>query len=205
MKYTFANLICLAPVPILLAAAWACASLPAAQTASHPVSKPVPPSTTSQFANAKAFDTPQKAADALIDAAEKYDVVALAEIFAPDGDDVVFTGEFAQDRKHAADFATQAREKKSVSIDPKTGNRAFLLVGDSAWPFPVPLVKRGAKWFFDSKSWPAGTPISPYRCERTRRHKYLPRVRRCTAGIRSSAARAVRRKSICPANRQQYR
>jgi hypothetical protein len=61
-------------------------------------------------------------------------------------------GEFAQDRKRAADFAVQAREKKSVSIDPKSGNRAFLLVGNEKWPFPVPLVKRGEKWFFDSNA-----------------------------------------------------
>ena len=60
------------------------------------------------------------------------------QIFGPDGDDIVFSGEFAQDRKHAADFAAQARKKKSVSVDPRTGNRAFLLVGNEDWPFPVP-------------------------------------------------------------------
>jgi hypothetical protein len=101
---------------------------------------------------AKLFDSPQQAADALVDAAEKFDTAALAEIFGADGDDVVFTGEFAQDRQRAADFAAEAREKKSVSMDPKNGYRAFLLVGREDWPFPVPMVKRGAKWFFDSKA-----------------------------------------------------
>ena len=48
---------------------------------------------------------------ALVNAAEKFDVVALTEIFGPDRDDVVFSGEFAQDRKRAADFAVEAREK----------------------------------------------------------------------------------------------
>ena len=61
---------------------------------------------------AKAFDSPQQAADALVDAAQKFDVVALSEIFGPGGEDIIFSGEFAQDRKHAADFAAQAREKK---------------------------------------------------------------------------------------------
>jgi hypothetical protein len=100
----------------------------------------------------KAFGSPVAAADALVDAAEKFDVVALTQIFGPDGDDVVFSGEFAQDRKLAADFAAEAREQKSVSVDPKNGNRAFLLVGSEDWPFPVPLVKRNQKWFFDSKA-----------------------------------------------------
>jgi len=101
---------------------------------------------------ARRFDTPRQAADALVNAAEKFDVVALTEIFGPDGDAVIFSGEFAQDRKIAAEFAAEAREKKSVSVDPKSGRRAFVLVGNEDWPFPVPLVKSGQKWFFDSKA-----------------------------------------------------
>jgi hypothetical protein len=101
---------------------------------------------------AKLFDTPQQAADALVNAAAKFDVTAITEIFGANGDDVVFTGEFAQDRQRAADFAAQAREKKSVSMDPRSGNRAFLLVGREDWPFPVPLVRRGTKWAFDAKA-----------------------------------------------------
>jgi hypothetical protein len=98
------------------------------------------------------FGTPQEAADALIEAADKFDVVALSQMFGPGGEGVVFSGEFAQDRKHAADFAAEAREKKSVSVDPKGGNRAFLLVGNGDWPFPVPIVKSASKWFFDGKA-----------------------------------------------------
>jgi DUF2950 family protein len=103
-------------------------------------------------AGARKFDTPQQAADALIDAAAKFDAVELGHIFGPGGEDIVFTGEFAQDRQHAANFVSEAREKKSVSVDPKRGNRAFLLVGNEDWPFPVPLVKSGDKWFFDAKA-----------------------------------------------------
>ncbi len=110
----------------------------------------VPRTLATSSAGAKLFATPQQAADALVNAAEKFDVVALTEIFGPNGDDVVFTGEFGRDRKRAADFATEAHEKTKVSVDPKNGNRAFVLVGNEDWPFPVPLVKTGAKWFFDS-------------------------------------------------------
>jgi len=102
--------------------------------------------------DARRFDTPQQAADVLIDAAEKFDVVELAQIFGPGGEDIVFSGEYAQDRQHAANFVAEAHEKRSVSIDPKNGNRAFLLVGDEDWPFPVPLVKTGEKWLFDAKA-----------------------------------------------------
>jgi hypothetical protein len=100
----------------------------------------------------KTFDTPEQAANALVAAAEKFDVDALEEIFGPDGEDIVLTGEYPQDRHLAADFAVQAREKKRVSVDPKSASRAFFLVGDEDWPFPVPLVKQGGKWFFDANA-----------------------------------------------------
>jgi hypothetical protein len=103
-------------------------------------------------AGVRTFTSPQEAADVLVKAAEEYDEKTLAQIFGPEGDDVVFTGELVQDRKHAANFAKAAREKMSVSVDPNAGNRAFVLVGNENWPFPVPLVKSNQKWFFDSRA-----------------------------------------------------
>src|SRR5437868_7599557 len=108
--------------------------------------------TAANSAAPRSFDTPQQAADVLVDSAEKFDVGALAQIFGPNGEDIIFSGEFAQDRKHAADFAAQAREKTTVSVDSKSRNRAFVLVGKEDWPFPVPLVKMGDKWSFDAKA-----------------------------------------------------
>jgi len=108
------------------------------------------PAAAAPAAGARSFDTPQQAANVLIDAADKFDVVSLGQIFGPGGEDIVFSGEFAQDRQHAANFVAQAHEKNSVSVNPKSRNRAFLLVGNEDWPFPVPIVKRGEKWSFDA-------------------------------------------------------
>jgi hypothetical protein len=127
-----------------------CTSVPS--VAKQSPTKSAPTAAGAPSASITTFDTPQQAADALVEAADKFDVVALSYMFGPGGEGVVFTGEFAQDRKHAADFAAEAREKKRVSVDPKGGNRAFLLVGNEDWPFPVPIVKRGNKWFFDGKA-----------------------------------------------------
>ena len=101
---------------------------------------------------ARTFDTPQRAADALINAAEKFDVDSLEKIFGPDGDDIVLSGEYPLDRQRALDFAAEAREKENISMEPKGRNRAFLLVGKEDWPFPVPLVKLGTEWSFDAKA-----------------------------------------------------
>ena len=134
----------------LSVAAWTCLSCSALFAAQESAAKAPPKPAPAPSIQARLFNTPQQAADALIDAAEKFDEGALTKIFGPDGDDVVFTGEYPQDRKHASDFAAEAREKKTVSVDPKTGRRAFLLVGNEDWPFPVPIVKTGEKWHFDS-------------------------------------------------------
>jgi hypothetical protein len=111
---------------------------------------PPPPAATA--VPGKTFDTPQQAASALVEAARQFDLSALSQIFGPGGDDIVLTGEFPQDRQRAMDFAAEAREKNSVSVDPKKGNRAYLLVGNEDWPFPVPIVKVGTKWAFDAKA-----------------------------------------------------
>jgi hypothetical protein len=152
MNSILANLKSWRKVSIFCALACACASATFLSSAQPRAAKTVRPTPTTSSAGAKLFDTPQQAASALVNAAENFNVAALTEIFGPDGDDVVFTGEFAQDRKRAADFAAEAREKTKVSVDRKSGNRAFLLVGNQDWPFPVPLVKTGVKWFFDSKA-----------------------------------------------------
>ena len=106
----------------------------------------------SSAAAPRTFSSPQAAADALIDAAEKFDVPALEQIFGPDGEDIIHTGEPARDQEMAKQFAEQARKKMDVSVDPKTKRRAFISVGDDEWPFPVPIVKVGTAWSFDSKA-----------------------------------------------------
>jgi hypothetical protein len=108
--------------------------------------------TKTAVAKGRAFASPQEAADALITAAESYDQNALTEILGPSSYDIIHTGEPARDRELASKFAEQARAKQSVTVIPKGGHRAILSVGDDDWPFPVPIVKVGTKWFFDSKA-----------------------------------------------------
>jgi hypothetical protein len=100
----------------------------------------------------KTFATPQQAAEALIQAAAAYDAAGLEAILGPDGHDIIVTGEPARDKEIATQFAAQARAKMEVAIDPKDRNRAILSVGDENWPFPIPIVQVGRKWFFDSRA-----------------------------------------------------
>ena len=103
-------------------------------------------------AKARTFATPQEAADALIDAAEKYDVATLEEVLGPGARDIIYTGEAVRDREQASEFAKQAREKRNIATDRRTKSRAFLLIGNEDWPFPLPIVKKAGKWSFDAKA-----------------------------------------------------
>ena len=125
-----------------------CVGVAAAQ---QPTSKPVQAATATS-ASLLGFATPDQAASTLVTAAENFDVATLTQLFGPEGKDVVFTGEVALDRQHALNFAAEAQEQNKVTVDPKSGTRAFLLVGKQNWPFPVPLVKRNQKWFFDANA-----------------------------------------------------
>ena len=98
----------------------------------------------------KTFDTPQQAANALVTAAKSFDTAALEELFGKDFRTVVLSGEAGQDRERAAEFAMKAAEKTRVSVDPRTRTRAFLMVGNEEWPFPIPIVKHGTRWSFDT-------------------------------------------------------
>lgn len=100
----------------------------------------------------KKFATSRQAADALISAAEQFDVLALLEIIGPQGGDLVQTADKIQDKQRATTFAAKAREKSLVTPDPKNPNRVILSVGNEDWPYPVPIVKRSGQWFFDAKA-----------------------------------------------------
>lgn len=100
----------------------------------------------------KRFASPEQASEALIAAAEKFDVPALKEILGPDGVDLVVTEDPVQDRTQAQNFAAKAREKLGLEKDPKKSTRVTLTVGDDDWPLPIPLVKDGSQWRFDTKA-----------------------------------------------------
>jgi hypothetical protein len=130
-----------AVLALVLNAAWA--ADPAAP-ATRPASVKPP------AAGPQTFESAEKAADALVDAAEKFDVTSLTRIVGPQGEDLVLTGEYAQDRERAQEFAEQARKRKHVALDPKSDARAYLLVGEEDWPFALPIVKHDNRWSFDA-------------------------------------------------------
>src|SRR5882672_8896662 len=103
-------------------------------------------------ASPQTFTTAQQAADALIAAADAFDVAALGTILGADGRDLVVSGDAVQDKLRADEFAAAARARRAVTMDPANANRATLSVGTGDWPLPVPIVRKNGKWSFDVKA-----------------------------------------------------
>jgi hypothetical protein len=124
---------------------------------SSPTSPSPKPATTSAAKPAAApaqstFKTPEEASEALISAAERYDVEAMKRVLGPDGIDLVISGDAVQDEKQSRDFAAQAREKTTIVKNPKNPRIATLTIGSEDWPMPIPIVESKGQWRFDTKA-----------------------------------------------------
>jgi hypothetical protein len=95
------------------------------------------------------FSSPQAAADALKAAVEARDTNALHVIFGPAGHSLVSVDviEATEEREL---FMNRVKEK--VNLVAESDSKEVLQLGADGWPFPIPLVKQGGQWFFDSEA-----------------------------------------------------
>jgi hypothetical protein len=96
----------------------------------------------------KVFATPEAAAEALVAAAEQYDLPALREILGSEGEDIVASEDTVLDRMNMVAWAEEARTHLRLERD-STGTSVTLNVGEDDWPTPIPLVADGDQWRFD--------------------------------------------------------
>ena len=129
---------------IILFGSMSCAVTLLVQTQALGQTSPTPPAPMT-------FNTPKEAAEALTVAAQNYDVPTLLKIFGPDGKSFISSSDPVRDKSIAAGFAAKARNKLLVTVDPKNQAEAVLSVGADEWPFPVPIVRKDSKWYFDAK------------------------------------------------------
>jgi hypothetical protein len=96
------------------------------------------------------FDSPEAAAQAIIDAADHRDFTRLSAILGPRASGILTSGDSAQDSAEQAEFARLAHARHRLEISSMHPNRAILAIGDEDWPFPVPIVHAKGKWSFDA-------------------------------------------------------
>lgn len=103
------------------------------------------------LATPKAFDDPEAAAAAVVSALEARDRGALLEVFGPENEDVIISGNDQRDSDDREDFLASYDQMNRVAVDDETGT-ATLYIGREQWPFPIPLVQGDDGWSFDAEA-----------------------------------------------------
>jgi hypothetical protein len=96
----------------------------------------------------RTFTSPEEAVRALAAAVKSGQLAEIEAIFAPDGQELAASSDPATGRRNREVFIAAVDE--GWRLVNQTANRKTLVVGNEAWPFPVPLVKEGNRWRFDT-------------------------------------------------------
>jgi Protein of unknown function (DUF2950) len=100
-------------------------------------------------ANAQqSFKTPNEAADALASAVKTDSLKAILTVLGPDGVDIASSGDAVADAGIRKRFVAAYDVKHRLTMD--GDGKAILVIGEEDFPFPIPLVRRGVLWQFDT-------------------------------------------------------
>jgi len=98
-------------------------------------------------AKQKGFATPEEALKAVMTAARNNNDKELIAIFGPSAKDLIFSGDAVADKQRRELLLRKYDEKNSLV--PEKGGMV-VVIGKDDWPFPIPIVKKGDAWFFDT-------------------------------------------------------
>ena len=101
-------------------------------------------------ATQRTFSSPDEAVKALVEAVRAADEKKLLAVVGPKSKEWIWSGDKVADRADWKRFL-DAYDKKNAVVAQGDG-KAVLNVGNDDWPFPAPLVKRGAAWAFDAQA-----------------------------------------------------
>lgn len=96
------------------------------------------------------FASPEQAEKTLIAAVRAGSTADLIKIFGAEGKKLVFSGDPLADKTGRQKFtAAYAKMNELKTVD---GDKAVILIGEDRWPFPIPIVKQGDAWHFDTEA-----------------------------------------------------
>ncbi len=108
-----------------------------------------PAKTKPQAAQQTTFSTPEDAMHAVVEAAKAKDHATLKGIFGPDNDQLL-SGDRVEDNKDLENFA--AAVSVSAELKKEGDSKYTMVVGQNNYPLPIPIVKQGDHWIFDTKA-----------------------------------------------------
>lgn len=103
---------------------------------------------TSVVSAQQAFNTPDEAASALVEAAKTGDRKAVVTVLGPDGGDIVSSGDEVADIATRQKFIAAYEAKHQIAME--GDNKAVLVIGPEDFPVPIPLVRKDGRWHFDT-------------------------------------------------------
>ena len=92
------------------------------------------------------FGTPEAAVEVLLTAFKNDDNDALSALFGAEYADRLLSKDKVAAREDRARLYEAAQKKMTLRKD--TADRAVLIIGPDAWPFPIPLARSGTDWRF---------------------------------------------------------
>jgi hypothetical protein len=98
-------------------------------------------------AQQKSFPSAEEAVKAAIAAARSNNDKELLAIFGSQGKEILFSGDAVADKQRREEFLKAYDEKNRLSSE---GESTILIIGKQDWPFPIPVVKKGQSWVFDT-------------------------------------------------------
>ena len=106
------------------------------------------PSARADEAKQRVFRSPASAAAALVAAARSDDLKEMAAILGPGGEDIVSSGDPVADNNNREDFTKRYDQMHRLAYNDE--GQVILYVGADNWPLPIPIVKQGDGWVFDT-------------------------------------------------------
>ena len=97
----------------------------------------------------KGFATPDEAVKAFAAALKSNDERELLSIFGTDAKELISSGDPVRDKQRREIFISDYDRKNGITQE---GSKMILVIGEKDWPFPIPLVKKGDQWIFDTKA-----------------------------------------------------
>jgi DUF2950 family protein len=99
-------------------------------------------------ARQQSFPSPEAGVQALLDAAKSNDTKTILQILGPEAKSIVDTGDPAATQASLERFVKSYEE--AHTLVPSGDTKVVLQIGKDEWPFPIPLIKDSAGWFFDT-------------------------------------------------------
>ena len=96
----------------------------------------------------RVFRSPASAAAALIDACRSDDLKEMSAILGPGGEDAISSGDPVADNNGRENFTRLYDQMHRLGYNDR--GQVVLYVGAENWPLPIPIVRRGTGWAFDT-------------------------------------------------------